>query len=409
MDLESESDRPVRLVLGENDRLLKPQNRVGIDNLPDQVVRSITNKGFVFNVMICGQSGIGKTTLVNSLMKTDILSKRSPQTHVDGVSIRSCSTPLVEGSVRVELNINCSVGIADQQDREHSAKPLQEFLESQFDARIENELNTIRDANVKDSRVHVCIYLIPPSGRYAKALDLSIMKALSQKVNLIPVIAKADTITPTELREFKKSIMKSLSENDIRLFTPKTKKESFMANLPFAVIASDHVISVAGEKIRARQYPWGLVDVENKQYSDLPLLRDVLFRQHTYDLIRSTDDVYQLYREIKLSKLGFADSDKSGNPIRLLDTYEAKKQQHLVDLERRESEMRQNFVKKVSEKESEMENAKKELESKYTKLKVIHEREEQHIQSQMEQLETEIKEWELQKTSKTSRQSTRKK
>jgi len=39
-----------------------------------------------------------------------------------------------------------------------------------------------------------------------KALDLVTMKQLDSKVNIIPVIAKADTITKTELQKFKSKV-----------------------------------------------------------------------------------------------------------------------------------------------------------------------------------------------------------
>lgn len=39
-----------------------------------------------------------------------------------------------------------------------------------------------------------------------KALDLVTMKKLDSKVNIIPVIAKADTVTKTELQKFKSKV-----------------------------------------------------------------------------------------------------------------------------------------------------------------------------------------------------------
>lgn len=39
-----------------------------------------------------------------------------------------------------------------------------------------------------------------------KPLDVEFMKRLHDKVNIIPLIAKADTMTPDECREFKKTV-----------------------------------------------------------------------------------------------------------------------------------------------------------------------------------------------------------
>ena len=42
-----------------------------------------------------------------------------------------------------------------------------------------------------------------------KPLDVEFMKRLHDKVNIIPMIAKADTLTPDECREFKKTVSAS--------------------------------------------------------------------------------------------------------------------------------------------------------------------------------------------------------
>lgn len=39
-----------------------------------------------------------------------------------------------------------------------------------------------------------------------KPLDIEIMKRLGSRVNLIPVIAKADTLTPHDLQKFKENV-----------------------------------------------------------------------------------------------------------------------------------------------------------------------------------------------------------
>ncbi|KAF5395055.1 hypothetical protein PHET_08427 [Paragonimus heterotremus] len=44
------------------------------------------------------------------------------------------------------------------------------------------------------------------------------MKALQNKVNVIPVIAKSDTITKTELQEFKPKILSEIQTNGINIY-----------------------------------------------------------------------------------------------------------------------------------------------------------------------------------------------
>lgn len=44
------------------------------------------------------------------------------------------------------------------------------------------------------------------------------MKALDRKLNIIPIIAKADTISKNELNEFKKRIMQDLNNNHVNIY-----------------------------------------------------------------------------------------------------------------------------------------------------------------------------------------------
>jgi Septin len=57
-------------------------------------------------------------------------------------------------------------------------------------------------------------------------------------------------------------------------------------SVPFAVIGSNTIFEVGGKKIRGRQYPWGIVDVENTMHSDFIKLRTMLISTHMQDLVR---------------------------------------------------------------------------------------------------------------------------
>jgi cell division control protein 11 len=38
--------------------------------------------------------------------------------------------------------------------------------------------------------------------------------------------------------------------------------------MPFAIVGSEEVVEIGGRKVRARQYPWGVVEVDNPRHSD---------------------------------------------------------------------------------------------------------------------------------------------
>lgn len=46
--------------------------------------------------------------------------------------------------------------------------------------------------------------------------------------------------------------------------------------VPFAVVGSTTVLDVGGKKVRGRQYPWGVIEVENPSHCDFIKLRCLL-------------------------------------------------------------------------------------------------------------------------------------
>lgn len=48
--------------------------------------------------------------------------------------------------------------------------------------------------------------------------------------------------------------------------------------LPFAIIGSEDEVEVNGQLVRARIYPWGVVEVDNPKHSDFSKLRSALLK-----------------------------------------------------------------------------------------------------------------------------------
>lgn len=86
-----------------------------------------------------------------------------------------------------------------------SWQPVIEYIESRYEEFLNAE-SRVNRKSVPDNRVHCCLYMIAPSGHGLKPLDVELMKRLHDKVNLIPLIAKADTMTPEECAHFKKQV-----------------------------------------------------------------------------------------------------------------------------------------------------------------------------------------------------------
>jgi cell division control protein 12 len=162
-----------------------------------------------------------------------------------------------------------------------------------------------------DLRVHACLYFIRPTGHTLRPLDIEVMKRLGSRVNLIPVIAKADTLSPSDLLKFKERIRKVIAAQGIKVFTPPIDEDDRQAAdhardlttaMPFAVIGSDKDVQTPeGKVVKGRQYLWGVAEVENEEHCDFKKLRSLLIRTHMLDLIQTTED--QHYEGIHLLAL----------------------------------------------------------------------------------------------------------
>jgi septin family protein len=71
--------------------------------------------------------------------------------------------------------------------------------------------------------------------------------------------------------------------------------------MPFAIIGSEEEVIINGEPVRARSYPWGIVEVDNPRHSDFARLRSALLSTHLTDLKEITHDfLYENYRTEKV-------------------------------------------------------------------------------------------------------------
>ncbi len=64
----------------------------------------------------------------------------------------------------------------------------------------------MRDRHIQDTRIHCCLYFINPTGHSLRPIDIIVMKKLSEVVNVVPVIAKADSLTMEERDAFKEKV-----------------------------------------------------------------------------------------------------------------------------------------------------------------------------------------------------------
>ncbi|XP_034401472.1 septin-7-like isoform X1 [Cyclopterus lumpus] len=391
---------------------------VGFANLPNQIYRKSVKRGFEFTLMVVGESGLGKSTLINSLFLTDLYSPEypGPSHRVEKtVTVEQSKVLVKEGGVQLLLTIVDTPGFGDTIDNSNCWQPIIDYIDNKFEGYLNAESRVNRRL-MPDSRVQCCLYFITPSGHGLKPLDVEFMKRLHEKVNIIPLIAKADTMTPEECQLFKKQIMRGIQEHKIRIYQfPETDDEEEMKmvkrikdRLPLAVIGSNTIIEVNGKRVRGRQYPWGVADVENGEHCDFTILRNMLIRTHMQDLKDVTNNVhYENYRSRKLAAVTYngVDNNKSKGQLTKPETsdgmsplaqMEEERRDHVSKMKKMEQEMEQVFEMKVKEKLQKLRDSEAELQRRQEQMKKNLEAQHRELEDRRRQHEEEKERWEAQ-------------
>uniref|UniRef100_A0A8C4IQW9 Septin 5b n=1 Tax=Dicentrarchus labrax TaxID=13489 RepID=A0A8C4IQW9_DICLA len=284
---------------------------VGFATLPNQVHRKSVKKGFDFTLMVAGESGLGKSTLVNSLFLTDLHKDRKLLNAEERISqtveIMKHTVDIEEKGVKLKLTIVDTPGFGDAVNNTECWRAVTDYIDQQFEHYFRDESGLNRK-NIQDNRVHCCLYFIPPFGHGLRPVDIEFMKALQDKVNVVPLIAKADCLTPSEIKKLKERLREEIDKYGIKIYQfPdcdsdedeefKRQDKELKESTPFAVIGSNTVVEARGQRVRGRLYPWGIVEVENPAHCDFVKLRTILIRTHMHDLKDITSDChYENYR-----------------------------------------------------------------------------------------------------------------
>ncbi|XP_047029625.1 septin-2 isoform X1 [Helicoverpa zea] len=291
---------------------------IGFATLPEQVHRKSVKRGFDFTLMVVGESGLGKSTLINSLFLGDLYRNRKiPDAHdriEKTTTVEKKTMEIEERGVKLRLTIVDTPGFGDAINCEDSWRVCSAYIDEQFRQYFTDESGLNR-RHMQDNRVHCCLYFVPPWAHSLRHVDLEMMRRLHRKVNIVVVIAKADSLTAAEVKRLKSRILNDLEEHQIQVYQfPecdsdedeefKQQDRELKAAAPFAVVASDIVLEVGGKRVRGRQYPWGIVDVENPRHSDFTKLRTMLISTHMQDLKDVTQDVhYENFRAQCISQI----------------------------------------------------------------------------------------------------------
>uniref|UniRef100_A0A8C4JFR2 Septin 12 n=1 Tax=Dromaius novaehollandiae TaxID=8790 RepID=A0A8C4JFR2_DRONO len=311
---------------------------VGIEAVLDQMRIKTMKTGFEFNIMVVGQSGLGKSTMVNTLFKSKV-SRRATQPGREEripktVQLQSVTHVIEEKGVKMKLTVTDTPGFGDQINNENCWDPIIKYINEQYERYLREEILITRKRKIPDTRVHGCVYFVPPTGHWLRPLDLEFMRRLSKIVNVVPVIAKADTLTLEERAEFKQRIQRDLKAHAISVYPQedfdedpddRSLNDRIREKIPFAVVGADQEHQVNGKRVLGRKTKWGIIEVENPVHCEFPMLRDLLIRSHLQDLKDITHNVhYESYRVRRLNEgtrqalgpvNGLLGKDEAGPPV----------------------------------------------------------------------------------------------
>lgn len=137
-----DQERDCQSRLASNFTLIKPREYVGFLKLPSQLYRKGVSRGLQFNLLVAGEPGLGKSSLINSMFWTEIREK------------------------------NCNRNDHDASGEIQSNKV---FFVNYIKEQTETMINRV-NKSILDTREHACLYFIPPIGHGLKLLDIKDMK-----------------------------------------------------------------------------------------------------------------------------------------------------------------------------------------------------------------------------------------
>ena len=257
-----------------------------------------------FKLMIIGESGLGKSTaikrLLHGLTTASCINETDPNaSESKTLEIKEHGPFLLnsdDDKQDILLKIVDSPGYGDNIDAQKDFDLIEEYMQSQWSSYY-SDIKTAGsfDAVEHDSLVNACLYFISP--HRLKEVDIEFMKRISRSVAIVPVIAKADTMTTEETIQFRKHVHQVLAEQNINVYSwtdcttgkvdieiEKRTTESHPFP-PFTLICAKDCTS--------RNYLWGDCRLDNEGHSDFLLLKSLLLEKH---LLAMKDQAKQTWK-----------------------------------------------------------------------------------------------------------------
>ncbi|EIE24975.1 hypothetical protein COCSUDRAFT_83668 [Coccomyxa subellipsoidea C-169] len=273
-------------------------------------------------ILIVGESGLGKTTFIKNLLAPYA---QDPDVKVNNVAGHEALKTFIETpeklSTTVLVNDHNSLTSFHYRVQEtpgyntleECREPILEYIKRQNSEHIDREQDAKRAnplTKFTDSRVDVALFFIAP--HRLRPIDIDFMAQLADLVPVVPVLAKADSMTVEELRDFRRHVQEQLAhagkkhKKDLLHAFSEEALDAAGARRdapPFAVVASTTMDLSVGRFWPVRKYPWGTCEALSSVHSDVGALKRLLFEEGYEELKAATEDRYYHYRSQQLLNL----------------------------------------------------------------------------------------------------------
>ncbi|AOW29453.1 hypothetical protein MG5_03970 [Candida albicans P57072] len=358
--------------------------------------RKTLKKSINFSIMIIGESGSGRSTLINtlcggnSIVPTSSTATQDPFTKKLTLRHENVELEDNEGH-KISLNIIDTPNFANSINCDDDFKIIVDFIRHQFDEVLLEESRVKRNPRFKDGRIHVLIYMINPTGHGLSDIDVKFLQHVNNLVNIIPIISKADSLTPKELKLNKELILEDLNNYGINFykFNEYDYEQDYIDEeiieynkylnslIPFAIIgANEYRSNPNGSededdilKLRILNKDFKPIDIDNAEINDFTILKNVLLVTHLNEFKDIThDSIYENYRTEALSgkQFQYVNKDSAKQEISESD-YLMKEEQIKLEEERLrkfEERVHQDLInkrKELLERENELKEIEKRL------------------------------------------------
>lgn len=359
--------------------------------------RRTVKKSINFSVMIIGESGSGRSTLINSIcggnsiVSTSLTALQNPFNKK--LTLRHENVELEDNDGhKISLNIIDTPNFANAVNCDDDFKIIVDFIRHQYDEVLLEESRVKRNPRFKDGRIHVMIYMVNATGHGLSEIDVKFLQHVNNLVNVIPVIAKADSLTPEELALNKRLILEDLNNYKINYyrFNEYEYEKDYIDDeiieynkylnllIPFAIIGANKFEELPEEedvvKLRVLNPAWAKpINIESPDFNDFTILKNILLITHLNEFKEITHDViYEDYRTEALSGKKFhynreEEADEGASEKDDESNYLAKEEQIKLEEERLrkfEERVHQDLVnkrKELLERENELREIEKRL------------------------------------------------